>query len=293
MWGRYAAERIIALTFCQLASRMAWERLPLAAKVLGRLLWLSMPRRRALAIDNLRQAFRLSLQDATCMAGEVFTHIALTALEFLCLGVRPCEVLAKVQVEGLEGVKEAWERTGRLILVTGHLGNFELMGARLAQEFPLWVIARPQSPAMWGLIKGIREKVGMRVLDKIGSLKDALKVLRNGGVLGLLADQHAGEGQGSLLLPFMGRLASVFKTPALLAARTQSPLVFGYDVRLPDGHHKVTLLPPRLISEGEVVEATVWFCQELERAILKAPTQWWWLHDRWKVARKLGCRKDT
>ncbi len=125
----------------------------------------------------------------------------------------------------------------------------------------------------------------MRVIDKIGSIREALKVLQQGGALGLLADQHAGDGAGAMVAQFFGRPASVFKTPALLAARTGTPLVFCYDIRLPDGTHEATFLEPRGVSGDEVESATLWFCDELEKAILKAPEQWWWLHDRWKTAR--------
>jgi len=109
--------------------------------------------------------------------------------------------------------------------------------------------------------------------------------LRSGGALGLLADQHAGDGAGTMIVSFFGRPASVFKTPALLAARTKSPLVFCDDVRLLDGTHEAVFSPPKFVGSDEVDDAVVWFCRELERAILRAPEQWWWLHDRWKIAR--------
>jgi KDO2-lipid IV(A) lauroyltransferase len=282
---RYLAERLLLKGLTALVSVTTWERLPTLAKPLGRWLWLSFPKRRAITLDNLRWALKCDETTAKKLAQGVFHHVALTALEFLRMGIAPKEALAKVRLRGLEAAKEAWQQKGGLILVTGHLGNFELLGARLAQEFPLWVVARPQSPAVWQAIRSIREKVGMRVLDKFGSVREALRILRKGEVLGLLADQHAGDGTGTLILPFFGRPAAVFKTPALLAARTKAPLVFCYDVRLTDGSHEGVLLPPRWVGEDEVEEATEWFCRQLERAILRAPEQWWWLHDRWKVAR--------
>lgn len=284
---RVVAERALLKGLMALTSITAWERLPTLARPLGRTLWLSLPKRRAIAVDNLCKALGCREEEAVALAQRVFEHIALVTLEFLKMGVAPREVLSKVRVYGLAEVKEAWHRHGGLVLVTGHLGNFELMGARIAQELPLWVVARPQSPGAWQVIRCIREQVGMRVLDKMGSIREALRILRSGGVLGLLADQHAGDGDKALIVPFFGRPASVFKTPALLAARVGVPIVFCYGIRLPDGFHQVHFLPPRLVTNKEVEEATEWFCQQLERAILQVPEQWWWLHDRWKVARSM------
>ncbi len=282
---RYLTERLLTLALMKAAAVTSWERLPILAAPLARLLWLALPKRCAITVDNLRRALPLSQDEAKVMARRVFRHFVLTELEFLKMGTAPAEAIAKVRVRGLDAAKAAWKRYGKLVFVTGHMGNFELMGARLAQEFPLWVVARPQSPASWQFIKLIRERVGMGVLSKFGSVREALRILRRGGVVGILADQHAGGREGALVVPFFGRPASVFKTPAFLAARTGAPIVFGYDVRLPDGKHEVVLLEPKEVREEGVEDATIWICQQLERAILRAPDQWWWLHDRWKTAR--------
>lgn len=283
---RFFAERSFIKLLKWTASITRWENLPSVAKPLAKILWVTLPKRRAITIDNLKQALKCDGSVANELAKKVFHHVALTALEFLKMDSSPEEALAQVRVKGWDEVKAMYQQQGNLIFVTGHLGNFELMGARIAKELPLWVIARSQSQAAWQVIKGIREKVGMRVIEKPGSLKEAIKALKQGGALGILADQHAGEGPGTIVIPFLGRLASIFKTPALLAARTKSPLVFCYDVRLPDGTHESVFLPPRFVQNHEVEEVTIWFCKQLEEAILKAPEQWWWLHDRWKVARR-------
>jgi KDO2-lipid IV(A) lauroyltransferase len=283
---RFLAERSIINILQCAAAVTCWEGLPLVAKPMAKVLWLLLPKRRAITIDNLRQALKCNETEATELAQKVFHHVALTALEFLKMGANPKEALSRVRFCGWEDVEAVWRRHGRMIFVTGHMGNFELLGGAVAQRLPLWVVARPQSPASWQVIKSIREKVGMKVIDKFGSLREALLVLRSGGALGLLADQHAGDGAGTMIVSFFGRPASVFKTPALLAARTNSPLVFCYDVRLRDGTHEAVFLPPKFVSSDEVDDAVVWFCRELERAILRAPEQWWWLHDRWKIARR-------
>ncbi len=285
MW-RFLAERtFIKLVLC-IARWARWDDLSLIAKPLSRFLWLALPKRQAITIDNLVKAFNLSEDEAKELAQKVFQHVVLTALEFLKAGFQPQEAVKRVRLKRFEKVKSVWRQFGRLIFVTGHLGNFELMGARIAQELPLWVIARPQSPASWQIIKDTREKLGMKVIDKFGSIKEALKVLRQGGNLGLLADQHAGESGGSMVVQFFGRPASVFKTPALLSARAGAPLVFCYDIRLPNGMHEAFFSEPKQVKDGEIESATLWFCSELEQAILKAPEQWWWLHDRWKISRR-------
>lgn len=289
MW-RFLAERIFVKSVVCIACGAKWDDLPKIAKPLSRLLWLALPKRRAIAVDNLKKSLKCSEGEAVELARKVFHHVVLTALEFLKAGSQPQEALARVKLMGFEKVRLAWEQFGKLIFVTGHLGNFELLGARIAKELPLWVVARPQSPASWQIIKRTREKLGMRVIDKIGSVREALRVLRQGGALGLLADQHAGDSAGAMVVQFFGRPASVFKTPALIAARTETPLIFCYAIRLPDGTHEASFSEPKQVSDDEVESATLWFCEELERAILKAPEQWWWLHDRWKIERRLSSR---
>jgi len=285
---RFWGERIFVRSVVCAACAARWDDLPLLAKPLSRLLWLALPKRRAVTVDNLMRALKCTEGEAKELAQRVFHHVVLTALEFLKAGSQPQEALKRVQVSGFEAVRAAWEQFGKLVFVTGHLGNFELLGAKVAQELPLWVVARPQSPASWQIIKGTRERLGMKVIDKIGSVREAVKVLRQGGALGLLADQHAGSSAGTMIVKFFGRPASVFKTPALLAARTGAPLVFCYDIRLPDGRHMASFSEPKRVEDDEVEDATVWFCEELERAILKAPEQWWWLHDRWKIERQIS-----
>lgn len=283
---RFLAERIFIKSVVCIARALEWDYLPLFSKPLAKLLWLALPKRRSITIDNLVKALRCSEEEAREMARKVFYHLVLTELEFLKAGSQPQEAIKRVKVQGFEEVREAWEQFGKLVFVTGHLGNFELLGAKIAQELPLWVIARPQSPTSWQIIKSTREKLGMKVIEKIGSVREALRVLRNGGALGLLADQHAGEGAGTMVVQFFGRPASVFKTPALLAARTGAPLVFCYDIRLPNGKHSAKFLKPKQIINQEVESTTIWLCEEMEQAILKAPEQWWWFHDRWKIARR-------
>lgn len=269
-----------------LARVTPWEQLSHLAVPLSRLLWHSLPKRRAITIDNISKALQCSKSESEFWAKRVFHHVALTALEFLKMGSSLQDALSRIKLKGLEEVKAAWQKHGKLILLTGHMGNFELLGAKIAQELPLCVVARPQSSAAWRTIKSIRERAGMKVIDKFGSVREALRVLNCGGVLGILADQHAGDGAGTLIVSFFGRPASVFKTPALLAARTGAPIVFCYDVRLSNGTHEGIMLPPKFVRNDEVDEVTIWLCRELEKAIMKAPEQWWWLHDRWKVERQ-------
>lgn len=268
-----------------LTAQCSWEKLTDLSRLLSWFLFRFWSHRRAVAVHNIRFALGLSERESLEFARRAFHHTVLTALEFIKMGQDPQGALERVSVSGLAESQRVLQEGRGLIIVTGHLGNFELMGAALAHYLPLWVIARPQSPLVWHLVRGIREKVGMRVIEKFGSLRTALSVLRRGQVLGILSDQHAGTDPGSTTVTFFGRKASVYTTPALLAARAQAGLVFGFSHRIKGGRHQVHLRPPLWVRPSQVEEVTRLFCQELEKEILKAPEQWWWLHDRWKGER--------
>ncbi len=265
-----------------LTDRCSWSRLPYIASVFSRILYQFWIHRRVIASHNIGLALGLQGREREELVQKTFHHTVLTALEFLKLGSDPKGGLKRVKVEGLEVCEKIVKEGRGLVIATGHLGTFELMGAAVAQRLPLWIIARPQNPPVWGLVKGIREKLGMKVLEKLGSLSAGLSVLRRGEVLGILADQNPGADRGAVTVSFFGRRAVFYKTPALLSARARSFLVFGFTHRLEGGTHRVILKEPIRVAPSQVEEATQTFCRELEREIRKVPEQWWWLHDRWK-----------
>jgi len=261
------------------------------ANLYGRLLYALTPRRQRLADRNLVETFgeRFSPAERRRIRLAVTQNMCKVFVELFRVGALTRERIRDlVPAEGLEHVHQALARGNGAMIVTGHFGNWELLGARLATEgFDLGVVARDASDAgVTSLINQSRERLGMKVFGK-RDLKTMNAHLRGNGLLGILPDQHSRK--GSILLNFLGRPAWVVRSPALLALRTGAALIPGFCLREPDDSLRVVILPEidtRDLDDRDeaTVELTRRINAALEEQILAHPEQWLWLHDRWKPA---------
>lgn len=175
-----------------------------------------------------------------------------------------------------------------VILVTGHLGNFELLGYALATlGYQVTALARPlDNPLVYDWLLGIRERKGMRVITKWDATDQMVGVLESGGALGFIADQNAGT--KGMFVPFMGRLASAYKSIALLAQRYEAAVVCGYAMRRGErfvydiGTTDVIHPEDWADQRDPVYYITARYTRALELAVRRQPDQYWWMHRRWK-----------
>lgn len=175
-----------------------------------------------------------------------------------------------------------------LIMLTAHYGNFEIMGYLLATlGFPTVSVARPiDNPYINDFILGVREQHGQEILYKQGATSSMQDVLASHGVLCFIADQNAGH-KGEFV-DFFGRPASTYKSIGLLAIGHQCPIVVGY-ARRTGGGLQYEVGVQRVIhpaewagQENELHWVTQEFSREMEQFIRNDPTQYWWIHRRWK-----------
>ena len=199
-----------------------------------------------------------------------------------------------------------------VILVTGHIGNWELAGHALSMlGFPIHALYRPLDMApldRW--VRETRELRGMRVVDKFGAYKRLPDMVADGAVATFVADQNAGD--RGVFVPFFGRLTSTYKSVALLAMQTEATVLVGGAIRNPrpgvmasdeiaigrkdDGRNgrRFDRLGHTMIAE-DVIQAHEWkdvpdpvyyitarYRRALERAIRRAPDQYFWMHRVWK-----------
>lgn len=175
-----------------------------------------------------------------------------------------------------------------VILVTGHMGNFELLGYALAtMGYPVDALARPlDNPLVYDWLLGIRERKGMRVITKWDATDQMVSVLERGGALAFIADQNAGKKH--MFVPFMGRLASSYKSIALLAQRYEATVVCGYALRKGDcfdyeiGTTDVIYPKDWADVRDPLYYITARYARALEIAVRRCPEQYWWMHRRWK-----------
>ena len=214
----------------------------------------------------------------------------MTLIELARLLGRPLDTtLERIRLEGVEHLRAVMAAHGRALLLTAHLGNWELLAAahRLT-GFPLSIVVRPlDAPWLDALAERLRRRTGVELIDKRGALRPVLEALRRGRMIGILMDQNAARREG-VFVDFFGRAASTSRSMALLALRTQTPVVPVFIRREADGRHTVAihpaLTPPEANgSEAAVVDLTARCTYAIERAIRETPTQWLWSHDRWRT----------
>ncbi|MDA1007426.1 MAG: lipid A biosynthesis acyltransferase [Planctomycetota bacterium] len=174
------------------------------------------------------------------------------------------------------------------IFVTGHSGNWELLGFALSLlGFPMTALARPvDNPYLDKWIVGVREARGLSILSKFGASDAAVDVLRQGGRLAFIADQDAGR--DGVFVPFFGRFASVYKSIALLAMTQEVPIIVGGAFRVGDGFRyrlEVSdVIEPKdwANDEDPLFAITARFTHGIEMGVRGAPDQYLWIHRRWK-----------
>ena len=175
-----------------------------------------------------------------------------------------------------------------LIIITGHMGNWELAGYTLAMfGFNSYAVARPlDNPWLDSLIKRFRRNTGQELLNKNGDANRMANILESGGIICTLADQDAGP--NGLFVPFFGKPASTHKAVALLALHHQALVAVAAARRTGSGLQYVldveTILDTRsyLDDPNAVRQLTQDYTIAWERLVSKAPEQYLWLHRRWK-----------
>jgi len=247
--------------------------------------------RRRVVWANLARAFPdWSDNERRRVAYETYRNTGRTIIECLMLGSLSPSRLAEL-VEGVEGeefIEQAGGVNKSFVVLTGHMGNWELMGAYFAQRgFRLKVFAKPMhNPRIESQLLAARRAFGLDVLYTGEGLKPALRHLREGGALGFLADQDARR--AGIAVPFFGVPASTALGPAVFALLGKVPILPIFALRVGSAHHRFVALRPIEPRAGEKREValeqlTRAHVQALEEMIRKHPEQYFWFHRRWKT----------
>lgn len=242
--------------------------------------------RREVALQNLALAFPESSEGwRRVQVRRIYDHLALSLVEFLVTQKDPDQALDWVEeVSGLEHFEQALAKGRGIVLLTGHLGNWELLGAWLCRKgYPMYaVVQRNENPEMERLIEESRCRIGLKTLSKSFGMRGVLHALKKGAVVALLADQHGGD----LLIDFMGRRAKTFSGPAVFSLLTGAPIVPVVSFRRAPFRHEIVVLPPLVAPEGErafQIEALTRQANEILESLIRLhPEQWLWLHRRWR-----------
>ena len=179
-----------------------------------------------------------------------------------------------------------------LIMLTGHYGNWEILGYLLATlGFRTTSVARPlDNPYVNEWVLGVRERHGQRIIDKNGATDEVIQVLTNKGTVGFIADQNAGR--KGVFVDFFGRKASTYKSIGLIAMQFEVPVVIGYARRHGTRFHFTVgvqdiIYPKDWKDQPDPLRyITQRYTNALEDVVRKEPGQYLWLHRRWKTRPK-------
>lgn len=257
---------------------------------LGRLARDPFALRRAVADQNLAVAFpELAPKDRAALGRRMFAHFGRTAADTLHFaGSGPASLLPLVDGTAAAAalLSDLLARGRGLIVLTGHLGNWELGGAWMAGQAarPAAVVKPPSSRLAARLAEAMRRALGVEPIPMPESRTGVLAALREGRPVALVADQSPIH--GSTWVPFFGRPTKTPEGPGLFAARSGAPVAFAAFLATPGGRFRVVT---EIIDEeptGDVraliVRIATRFRARLEAEVRRAPEQYLWTHRLWR-----------
>lgn len=262
------------------------------ARVIAALWYRVDSRHRCIAMRNLELAYgnELNTRGRERICRGVFEHLTRVALELPALGRLTRDNLDRfIQFSGLENLEAALAKGKGVLLMASHFGNWELMALGFSIGYiPLNIVVRPlDNPLLDAIINRVRTRGGSKLIPKKGSVREVLRLLRNRQVIGLLVDQNVDWYDG-VFVPFFNEIACTNKALAVLALRTEAPVIPVYNVRMEDGRFMAFAEPEvPIIRTGDttmdIEENTARFNRILEELVRRQPDHWLWLHQRWKT----------
>lgn len=247
--------------------------------------------RRRVALSNLELALpELSPAERQVIAKSSFRNFGDSLTSTLASSKLSAEELEQKWVlEGWENFEAVARRGKGLILLSAHLGTWEIAAYPAPlRGFPIDAIARPpDNPYLLAEMKAIRCRFGNSMISKKGAARVMLRVLRQGGSVGILIDQRAKRNEGELL-PFFGHPARTSTLVARMSMKTGAAVVPIFSRRLPDGRWLVKYQPgiePSSVTQAagheHALALTQRYLDTTEAEIRAHPEQWLWMHDRW------------
>ena len=265
-------------------------------RIVGLLAYKVVKNKREVVSSNIQMTTigrNLSVNAKKELVKDVFVNFSLTIMEIILLSKYKHKWKALLEIDEEIVKKFKHDTQNGAILLISHFNNWEILAvfsSFLGLDI-LTVGQKIKNPYIDKWIKKSRQDIGVKLASKQGFIDEARKALCNSNLVAFLADQNAGR--HGMPMEFLGVEASTFITPALLALRTNKPIVPIFDLRdNKTGKHKIyfadMICPDEFLKQCKnnkkdaILKITQACVSVLETMIQEYPDRWFWFHRRWK-----------
>lgn len=286
---KHLIEYLFLLIFCFILRNLPLKVSFLIIDIIANIAFFVFRIRKKVVIENLKIAFgkTKNLKEIYKLAYQVYVNFGRTVVEIILLNKYSFTKLKKiVKIHNKEILDRILSKGKGIVIVSGHLGNWELTGiSLLAFGYPVnFVVGEQKNKFVDNLLNSWRKNNGVSLIPRDKAMREVLKKLRNNELVAILSDQSAING---VSVNFFGKLASTPAGAARFALKADAGLVCA--VGIPDEKRKIHNLFIEEIKfdytgkkEEDVFLLTEAFTKKLEEYISRYPQHYFWFHRRWK-----------
>ena len=245
--------------------------------------------RRNVAESNLKKIYPdKSKKERNMILTKMYENLGRTAAETY-FGDRE-ELLKKCETRGFENISKALEKGNGVILATFHMGNWELAGVSIAKKYKMGVVLKKQRNRYFDdFTNKLRENENIVLIDKKNALRPIIQLLKQNYVVSILMDQNAGK--HGIRTNFLGLPSSTFVGTAKIAIKQKCPIIPAITYRNDKGENIFIVEAPVDTTKftnniHDIKALTELVSGKLEKYIHEHPADWFWVHKRWKGAKK-------
>ena len=269
---------------------LPYDALLMLGRAFGNLYYLLVKKQRERAVAQMMPALNVTESEARKLVRESFVNLARNMLDILYMPNLNEENLSEyIEIDHLERMRMALMEGSGVVVLTGHVGSWEWLSAAFSLNgMPVTAIAKLQPNAEYSrVLDDLRATIHVEIFNRgTNELRAAGRALKDGKILGFLADQDAGP--GGAFINFLGKVASTPLGPAVFARRFNAPVLPAFIVRKEDGRHLVKIgeimhFEDTGDTDADLLRFTEKMTKILEEIIREHPTQWLWFQKRWNT----------
>lgn len=271
-----------------LAGRLPIEAGQRIGAAIGRLAFDLVRVRRSTSIANIEASIGVSRRDATQIARASYANMGRSLMEFAAFArLTRAEALDLIAVEGFENVERVRAEGRGGIILSAHLGSWELIGPGMVSRGVAmhFLVGQQTNIRVDEVMNDLRRKQGAGIITRSVALRKVLQALADRQFVGMLPDQDARK--GGVMVDFLGRPASTVRGPAMFAIRRGCPILPVFMSRTGNRHVMTVeepLYPRALENEDEAVrDLTQRFSDRITARVRMHPDEYFWPHRRWKT----------